>query len=32
VTVLTYTNAPPFPEQVPDGTGTAVFTGADIQG
>jgi nitric oxide reductase subunit B len=31
VTVLTYTNAPPIPEQVTDGTGTAVFTGADIQ-
>ena len=31
VTVLTYTNAPPIPEQVTDGTGTVVFTGADIQ-
>jgi nitric oxide reductase subunit B len=31
VTILTYTNAPPIPEQVTDGTGTAVFTGADIQ-
>lgn len=30
VTVLTYTNAPPIPEQVTDGTGTVVFTGADI--
>jgi nitric oxide reductase subunit B len=31
VTVLTYTNAPPIPEQATDGTGTVVFTGADIQ-
>src|SRR5208282_5359380 len=31
VTVLTYTNAPPIPEQVTDGTGNVVFTGADIQ-
>jgi len=31
VTVLTYTNAPPIPDQVTDGTGTVVFTGADIQ-
>ncbi|HVO78704.1 MAG TPA: cbb3-type cytochrome c oxidase subunit I, partial [Candidatus Bathyarchaeia archaeon] len=31
VTVLTYTNAPPIPEQAVDGTGTVVFTGADIQ-
>ena len=31
VTVLTYTNAPPIPEQAADGTGTVVFTGADIQ-
>src|ERR1019366_9156635 len=31
VTVLTYTNAPPIPEQVTDGTGSVVFTGADIQ-
>ena len=31
VTVLTYTNAPPIPEQVTDGAGTVVFTGADIQ-
>jgi nitric oxide reductase subunit B len=31
VTVLTYTNAPPIPERVVDGTGTVVFTGADIQ-
>jgi nitric oxide reductase subunit B len=31
VTVLTYTNAPPIPEQVTDVTGTVVFTGADIQ-
>ena len=30
VTVLTYTNAPPIPEQVTDGTGSVVFTGADI--
>lgn len=30
VTVLTYTNAPPIPEQVTDGTGNVVFTGADI--
>ncbi len=30
VTVLTYTNAPPIPEQVVDGTGAVVFTGADI--
>ena len=31
VTVLTYTNAPPIPEQAVDGTGTVVFSGADIQ-
>ena len=31
VTVLTYTNAPPIPEQVTDGTGTVVFSGAEIQ-
>jgi nitric oxide reductase subunit B len=31
VTVLTYTNAPPVPEQITDGAGTVVFTGADIQ-
>jgi nitric oxide reductase subunit B len=31
VTVLTYTNAPPIPEQAVDITGTVVFTGADIQ-
>ena len=31
VTVLTYTNAPPIPEQIADGSGTVVFTGADIQ-
>ena len=31
VTVLTYTNAPPIPEQAADGTGTVLFTGADIQ-
>lgn len=31
VTVLTYSNAPPVPEQVTDGTGAVVFTGADIQ-
>ena len=31
VTVLTYTNAPPIPEQSTDGTGTVMFTGADIQ-
>ncbi len=31
VTVLTYTNAPPVPDQVMDGAGTVVFTGADIQ-
>ena len=31
VTVLTYTNAPPIPNQVTDGTGTIVFTGADVQ-
>ncbi len=30
VTVLTYTNAPPIPEQAVDATGTVVFTGADI--
>ena len=30
VTVLTYTNAPPISEQVVDGTGAVVFTGADI--
>jgi nitric oxide reductase subunit B len=30
VTVFTYTNAPPIPERVTDGTGTIVFTGADI--
>ena len=30
VTVLTYTNAPPIPEQAVDGTGAVVFTGADI--
>jgi len=30
VTVLTYTNAPPIPEQVTDGTGNVVFTKADI--
>jgi nitric oxide reductase subunit B len=31
VTVLTYTNAPPIPEQATDVTGTVVFTGADIK-
>ena len=31
VTVLTYTNAPPIPEQVTDVTGSVLFTGADIQ-
>jgi nitric oxide reductase subunit B len=31
VTVLTYTNAPPIPDQVKDSAGTVVFTGADIQ-
>ena len=31
VTILTYTNAPPIPEQAVDGTGTIVFTGADVQ-
>jgi nitric oxide reductase subunit B len=31
VTVLTYTNAPPIPEQVTDLTGSVLFTGADIQ-
>src|ERR1035441_4330069 len=31
VTVLTYTNAPPIPEQATDVTGTVVFTGADLQ-
>src|SRR5208282_813391 len=31
VTVLTYTNAPPIPEQAADGTGNVMFTGADIQ-
>ena len=31
VTVLTYTNAPPIPEQITDGAGTVVFTGGDIQ-
>jgi nitric oxide reductase subunit B len=31
VTVLTYTNAPPIPEQAVDVTGAVVFTGADIQ-
>src|ERR1035441_396637 len=31
VTVLTYTNAPPIPEQATDVRGTVVFTGADIQ-
>ena len=30
VTVLTYTNAPPIPEQAVDATGTVIFTGADI--
>ena len=30
VTVLTYTNAPPIPEQAVDATGTVVFTGGDI--
>jgi nitric oxide reductase large subunit len=30
VTVLTYTNAPPIPEQVTDVTGSVLFTGADI--
>jgi nitric oxide reductase subunit B len=30
VTVLTYTNAPPIPEQAVDEAGTAVFTGTDI--
>ena len=30
VTVLTYTNAPPIPKQVTDGTETVVFTGTDI--
>ncbi|MGD0772486.1 MAG: cbb3-type cytochrome c oxidase subunit I, partial [Candidatus Solibacter sp.] len=28
---MTYTNAPPIPEQATDVTGTVVFTGADIQ-
>ncbi|MGB9074451.1 MAG: cbb3-type cytochrome c oxidase subunit I [Terriglobales bacterium] len=31
VTVLTYTNAPPIPEQAVDTTGAVVFTGTDIQ-
>ena len=31
VTVLTYTNAPPIPEQAADATGIVEFTGADIQ-
>ena len=31
VTVLTYSNAPPIPEQVTDETGNVVFTGADVQ-
>ena len=31
VTVLTYTNAPPIPDQVTDGAGTLLFTGVDIQ-
>src|ERR1022692_2627627 len=31
VTVLTYTNAPPIPEQVTDVSGSVLFTGADIQ-
>jgi nitric oxide reductase subunit B len=31
VTVLTYTNAPPIPEQVSDETGSVLFSGADIQ-
>ena len=31
VTVLTYTNAPPIPEQAVDAKGAVVFTGADIQ-
>src|ERR1700690_1355232 len=31
VTVLTYTNAPPIPEQVTDATGSVLFTGADIE-
>src|SRR5665213_3611023 len=31
VTVLTYTNAPPIPEQITDEAGTVVFSGADIQ-
>src|SRR5674476_1218815 len=31
VTVLTYTNAPPIPEQAADVTGNVVFTGADVQ-
>src|ERR1039458_10355546 len=30
VTVLTYTNAPPIPEQAVDEAGAVVFTGADI--
>jgi nitric oxide reductase subunit B len=31
VTVLTYTNAPPIPEQVTDVAGSVLFSGADIQ-
>jgi len=31
VTVLTYTNAPPIPEQATDAAGTVIFAGADIQ-
>src|ERR1039458_4823012 len=31
VTVLTYTNAPPIPEQAADVTEAVLFTGADIQ-
>jgi nitric oxide reductase subunit B len=31
VTVLTYSNAPPIPEQAVDAKGAVVFTGADIQ-
>jgi len=31
VTVLTYTNAPPVPERVTDGSGTILFAGEDIE-
>ena len=31
ITVLTYRNAPPIPEQAADATGIVEFTGADIQ-